>query len=72
MPACAQRTPSGGCGQQVTVSSVATAHECSSPRAKALKVPAGALVWPLVLLPQHVMVPSVAIAQLWAAPADTV
>ena len=33
-------------------------------------MPAGASVWPLVFLPQHAMVPSRAIAQLWEAPAD--
>ena len=37
-----------------------------------VKVPAGGLAWPWSLLPQHVSVPSVLMAQLWKAPAVTV
>ena len=45
---------------------------CSTPAVTAVKVPAGGLAWPWSLLPQHVSVPSVSMAQLWKAPAVTV
>jgi hypothetical protein len=51
--------------------SIPTAQVCLPPPLTSANARAGGLLWPLAFAPQQAIRPSVAIAQLWLAPAPT-